>query len=710
MKEFLTGMFSVLLCPVFAAIPLGGVEYSEGLTGKQLEARLDAVVRETAGQPMVVTRTKELVTMFENVRLAVNTNDLFVHWHADTNLMRQRTRRRVEAFGNRQSPPVRYGMSADGGSISWFDTSHTCPDWESIISLGPSGLAARARQRLAVATTEDQRTFLNCVVEVYEALSTECLRWADFAERKGMHEVAGVLRENATHEPRTFREALQWALVYDRAQEAEGEDVRAQGLFDRLFIRFYREDVAVGRETRASAKRLIADWYTRFYVQQHPNNKNIAFGGYDRGGNPVWNELTELGFEVFHELNRVNPKLTYRFGKKTPIEQVEKVMRCIADGRTSIVFACEETFAEMFKRRGKDGNDISDYLLVGCYEPAIGGRETIASMSGSQNLVKPIETVFKLAGDDMPLDASSFEDAYLNALGRQIDEAILKTRTVELAWAELNPAPLFSGASRDCIEKALDYSQGGFKYNQSGINCTGLGTAADSLAAIRYIVDDKKLATMHELSEILRRNWAGHEQLRLRVSRDAPKWGNNDPRADDVAKRIFDFTVERINGSRNGHGGFCQAGMWSISQDIGFGNRTGATPDGRLARTPLSRNNTATDACGREGVTALLLSNLKLDLANAADGHVMDVLLPSSAARGDDAASRLAALVASYFERGGQCLHMNCLDSSMLKDAQAHPEHYQDLQIRVCGWNARWNDLSRIEQDHFIHTAEAQGH
>ena len=705
---FLSAAVLAVSLPLIADVPLGGVDLSEGLSGASLERRLDEVARETSGQPMIVTRTKELVAIFDNVSLAVNTNDLFVHWHPDQYLMSRRTRRRVEAFGQRLSPPVRYGMSADGGSISWFDTSHTCPDWESVIALGPKGLADRARRRMESATDDSQRLFLSCVIEVYEALVRECVRWADFSAAKGMPEVGAVLREIAAHEPRTFREALQWALVYDRAQETEGEDVRAQGLFDRLFIRFYRADLAAGRETRASAKRLIADWFTRFYVQRHPNNKNIAFGGYGRDGRPVWNELTELGFEVFHELNRVNPKLTYRFGAKTPKEQVEKAMRCIADGRTSIVFACEETFAEMFGRRGKDAADIADYLLIGCYEPAIGGRETIASMSGSQNLAKPAELVLRLPEGELPHDADAFEREYFKTLGRQIDDALAKTRRVESAWNELNPAPLFSGSSRDCIEKATDYSQSGFEYNQSGVNCAGLATAADSLAAVRYLVDEKRIVTMRELAAIVRKDWAGHEELRLRVSREAPKWGNNDARADALAKRIYDFAVGRINRSRNGHGGFCQAGMWSIFQDMSFGKRTGATPDGRLAHRPLSRNNAATDGCGREGPTALMLSNLKLDLAESADGHIMDVLLPASLAKDADAPARLAALVGGYFAGGGQCLHMNCFDSAVLKDAQAHPERHEDLQVRVCGWNARWNDLSKVEQDHFIRTAEAQ--
>ena len=701
--------------------PLGGAEIDDaGLPRAELERRLDEIERETEGKPEIVVRAKSLAMMFDNVRLAVNTNDLFVHWHPDGSLLPLRKIKREKEFVAR-SPGLRDvvpAMNRIGAFKSKLDTSHTCPDWQSIIELGPKGLAERARRRMKTAQTDDERIFLDCVAEVYEALSRECLRWAAFAELKGMKDEAAVLRENAAHEPRTFREALQWALVYDRAQETEGEDVRSQGIFDRLFLKYYRDDIAAGRETRESAKRLMADFYTRFHSQQHPNNKNITFGGYGQNGEPVWNELTELGFEVFRELGRICPKLTYRFGAKTPRWQIEKVSQCIAEGKNSIVFACEETMAETFKRRGKSAEDICDYVLVGCYEPGICGREVVASMSLDVNLAKPLEAVFnsgktfdgvRIGPDcELPNDGAEFEREYLRQLDAMLVTALESTRTLEQHWYELNPAPLHSGAFRDCIANARDYSQGGCTYNSSGVDCSGLGTVADSLAAVSYVVDERKLVTMEELRDALIAEWKGREELRLRAMRQAPKWGNNNDSVDVVAKRVYDALVKRINATPNGHGGFFQAGLWSIDLDVPFGKRTAATPDGRHRGDGLSRNNVATAGCGKEGPLALMHSNLKLDLAESPDGHIMDIILPMSVAKRTTAAKDIAAILSTYFKRGGQCLHLNCFDSALLREATAHPEKYPDLQVRVCGWNVRWNDLSPQEKRHFIATAEAQ--
>lgn len=704
-------------------LPPGGIQVDEasGLPRAGLEALLDRIARETADRPFIATRAKWLAALFDHVRLAVCPTDLFVHWHPDGELLPRRRNQRVARFA--ASAPERAMVNAwtnrtGGGWLARLDTSHTCPDWARILERGPKGLADDARKRRETAKTDDERLFLDCVAEVYDALARLCVRWAAVAEKQGMAACADVLRAIAERPPQTLREALQLAFIYDRAQEDEGECCRSQGLFDRLYLRFYRDDLAAGRETRESAKALFRDVFTRYYVQGHPNGKNIAFGGYGRDGKPVWNEITEICFELHRELNRPNPKLTYRFGKKTPQAQLEKVAACLAAGRTSVVFACEETLHEMFRRRGKAEADLADYVLVGCYEPGIGGREIVASMAAEINLAKPLEAVFNGGRDfagrpvgpacALPADADAFEREYLRQLDAVISQAVATARIAECAWYDLNPAPLMSGQYRDCLASAKDSSQGGCRYNSSGIMCGGLGTVADSLAAVRHLVDETKAVTMAQLAEILKNDWKDHEELRLKARNAAPKWGNNDDRADLPAKRVFDAVAARINREPNGHGGFYQAGFWSIDRDRMFGRLTGATPEGRRAQETLSRNCAATAGCGKEGPTALVLSNAKLDLAEAADGHVMDVILPATSAKAAFGPAGIAAFLRGYAEMGGQCIHVNCFDAATLRDAMAHPEKYPDLQVRVCGWNVRWNDLSRPEQLHFLATAEAQ--
>ena len=697
---------------------------SSGLSREALWTRLNEIEKAQAGRPYVVARTKMLAEVFAQARLAVRADDTFVDWFPDWGLLSDIRQRRVWRFA-KASPVLQtaggasvHRGTARGAYHACLDPSHVCPDWESILALGPRGLAARARTRRTTAATDGERLFLDSVAEVYDAMVALALRWADVAESRGAAACAATLREVAAHPPRTLREALQLQLLYDRCQETEGEYVRSQGLFDRLYVGFYRADLAAGRETRASAKELIRQCFLKYYVQNHPNNKNIAFGGYGRDGRPVWNELTELAFELHYELNHVNPKLTFRYGEKTPQDQLLKVCRCVADGRNSIVFFNDDVAREMFLRRGKEPADVADGVLIGCYEPGIQGREVIASMAAWISLAKPLELAFNggctFAGDrlgpeaPLPGDFAAFEREYLRQLAALARQTCAMARVYAENWQELNPSPLMSGSFRDAVAAAKDACCGGMKYNQSGVMCAGLATAADSLAAVRYLVDETKAVTMAELRDILKADWKGHEELRLKARRLPPKWGNNDDRVDLLAKKAYATLAACVNAEPNGHGGTFQAGFWSINNDRVLGRNTAATPDGRRAGETLSRNNVATAGCGTGGPTALILSQTKLDQAEAPDGFISDILLPMSLAENPDAPAHVAALLTTYGAKGGQCIHFNCFSAATLRDAMAHPEKYPDLQVRVCGWNERWVDMSRAEQLHFLATAEAQ--
>ena len=374
---------------------------------------------------------------------------------------------------------------------------------------------------------------------------------------------------------------------------------------------------------------------------------------------------------------------------------------------------------EALIRRGKSREDANDFVLNGCHQPNAAGREIIASMAAEVNLAKAVESVFGGGKDfngieigppcELPADYAGFEREYLRQADALVKRTLEWTRGAEEHWYDLNPSPFMSGCFRDCVKKAKDISQGGCKYNMSGCLLEALPTVVDSLAAIKFLVDEKKLVTMAELGDILRKDWEDREELRLQAVRSAPKWGNNNEHADKIGKMIYDRYSKLVNETPNGHGGMFQAGFWTVDHDKALGEHLAATPDGRRRGRPIARNNSASTGCGTEGPTALMNSNAKLDLANCPDGHILDVILPTSLAKMKDGAAKIAAVARSYFNAGGQIVHFNCFDSRTLRDAMAHPEKYPDLQVRVCGWNERWVNLPRWEQEIFLETVAAQG-
>ncbi len=191
------------------------VDEAGGKSTQELEALLDAVERTYAGRPYLVVRTRYMMTMFDNVRVCLARNHEFAYWTCDKGLVENRFRKRIQQF-LASSPRRRFSRKVSNGAfMAILDRSHTCPDWESLLSLGPSGIVARAQERLKTAKNKDEEVFLKCVAELYKAFSRLLVRWGKFAEKKGKTAVASALKAVAERPPRTLREALQLGLVYD---------------------------------------------------------------------------------------------------------------------------------------------------------------------------------------------------------------------------------------------------------------------------------------------------------------------------------------------------------------------------------------------------------------------------------------------------------------------------------------------------------------
>ena len=677
---------------------------------EELKRMAEALVREHSGEPRIRLRAMLLELLLTRGRIGVDPADWFAdHLDADGVMVPIREHWRDEA--RRAMPEVAARCAANseqGLSLSQLDLSHTSPDWRNVLKLGPAGIRDRAEKALETAEDGEAREFFAAVARVYGAMCRYIVRLADEADRRGAVRVTGALRAIAERPPETLQQALQLALLYHHTQELEGELVRSMGCFDRLFIGFYRRDLAAGRLNREQAKELLKFYWTKFFAQTQGKlwGKNFCFGGMDGDGSDACNELTELGFEVYRELRTVDPKLSLRVHGGLPEKVLLQAAECVCSGRTAVVFANDEIAKEMFVRRGKLPEEIADFIPVGCYEPCVMGKELCCSMSTLFNLAKAVELLMENPAP--PRDFGELLGRYLGVVREKLDDALELTRRWELRWPEINPSPLLSGTMDSCFEKGRDVSAAGTKYSSSGVMCAGLGSAADSLTALRILLFEERRCTWEELRATLKADWEGREPLRLYVSGRLPKWGNNLPEPDALARKIADAVAERINRAPNARGGFFQTGMWSIDWAQRYGGMTGATPDGRRAGEPLSKNLGAAIAKDRRGVAALLHSAVKLDQAEFPDGAVLDVMLHPSMVKGKEGPKVVADLVRTYFEAGGLFIQFNILDVDTLRRARREPEKYSSVQIRVCGWNVRFIDLDPAAQELFIQEAESK--
>ena len=224
---------------------------------------------------------------------------------------------------------------------------------------------------------------------------------------------------------------------------------------------------------------------------------------------------------------------------------------------------------------------------------------------------------------------------------------------------------------------------------------------------IRKYVYEKKELTLSELVSIIDKNFEGEETLRRKLLADREKWGNNKERPDAIAVDLVNYITEHVCGRDNARDGKWNCGFHVARMSYIQGKKTASSANGRLLGEELSKNISASMGQNREGATAAILSATKIDATAFTCDAALDLGLLPSAVKGEDGLEAMYGLLMTFVKRGGHAMHINVFDADTLRDAQAHPEKYQDLQIRVCGWNVLWNNINKEEQDGFIRQAEA---
>lgn len=665
---------------------------------------------ELSQQAYCVTKAKMLEYALDNIRIAYNDFDPFAMVCERTNEIIYISGERNYFISERTLGPDEWKKKVADNEEGFFDskvdTSHVAPDWDAILTLGVPGLISRAEKYFSKSPTP----FYESVLITYKALRKFILRFADAAKAVGRQDTAEMLTFIADNPPQTLQQALELSFAYRELQEMEGEPLRSMGVFDRHYLPFYEHDVTAGILDEKSAEELLIIYFSHCHAQTHGLWVGIpyCFGGMLPDGiNDGCNILTRLSLNAFRRLGLVDPKFSIRINDKTPEDVLKIALECVKEGKSSILFINEPMVRKAFQRNGKAEADLHNFVPIGCYEPAIIGKEFCCSMTGTINMAKAIQKLME--SDFAPADFNDVMSRFLSILTDAFNTMMDRINILEQKWSLINPTPSLSGTMQCCMENGLDATDAGTTYKASGIMCAGIGTVTDSLAAIKYLVFDEKLVTFQKLREILKNDWRDNERLRLTAMKRAPKWGVNDDTADSIARTVTDAVADTIEKHPNGKGGHFQMGLWSIDWCMNYGKKTAATPDGRHAGTPISKNSGSTIGCDTEGAAGLVGSVTKLDYTRLADGSVLDMMLPYSSVRGEDGTKFLENVFRTFCAKGGAFMHFNILSAEALKAAQKEPEKYRNLQIRLCGWNVRFIDLGKEMQDCLIREAESKG-
>lgn len=602
----------------------------------------------------------------------------------------------------------------------WCDYGHTSPGWDDILSLGFVGIIERLENKLERSgLSEEQRIFYSSGIKVWRATLQYMLKMADKAERLGKYEIARTLRRLTQAAPETLWEAMTLIVIYyDLQQSVECTPVRALARVDHLLYPFYKKDIKAGRLTPETAAELTDKFLLKLNDYKVPANIALAIAGTKYDGTTYVNEYSYILLTRLVEMNLTFVKVHFLYDVNLPEDFMRIVFEGIRKGSNSFVFISDRATKDALEAIGISREDADYYTVIGCYETA-GAQEVPCTCAGRVNLAKALELTLT-GGYDMltgrQIDSlqnnefNSFEELY-EAYLRRVDECcdavfdLLDTR--EAMMADFHTAPYYSATMRMAVERGRDIYASGGKYNNTSINALGVATAADSLAAIKKLVYDDKKLTLTELVEILKNNWEGNELLRQRVKKTFPKYGMGDGEVDSFARASLERLAHRINGRPNAKGGVYRFGAFTVDWRFAFGEKTGASADGRLAGETISKNLCATLGCDREGVTAHIASAAKLGGRITPNGSVVDIAFHSSAVSGENGIRAMMSSLKAFVESGGTAIQYNVLNADTLRDAQKNPENYPNLQVRVCGWNATFVSLTEKEQNEFIEQAEA---
>lgn len=492
--------------------------------------------------------------------------------------------------------------------------------------------------------------------------------------------------------------------------------------------------------------------------------QNLIAGGQDANGLDVTNELSYMCIEASMHVMLPQPSLSIRVWNGTPHQFLIKAAKLTRTGIGLPAYYNDEVIIPSLLNRGLTLEDARDYNIIGCVEPQKSGKTDGWHDAAFFNMCKPLELVFSNGYFDGELvgietgdinDMKTFEDfydAYKKQMKYCIELLVNADNSIDVAHMERCPLPYLSSMVDDCIKRGKSVQEGGAVYNFTGPQGFGVANMADSLYAIKKLVFDEKKVTLKEYKEALINNYGqglskesietitrkvieklasdnkeinietikeitksiskvqnkNYEKL-LDLINDVPKFGNDIKEVDAFARDVAYVYTKPLQEYKNPRGGKYQAGLYPVSANVPLGAQTGATPDGRLAYTPVADG--VSPSAGKDvlGPTAAANSVARLDHGIASNGTLFNQKFHPSVLAGRTGIEAFINFIRGYFDQKGSHIQFNVVSRETLLEAQKYPEKYKSLVVRVAGYSALFTSLSKSLQDDIINRTEQNG-
>jgi formate C-acetyltransferase len=595
-------------------------------------------------------------------------------------------------------------------------TSHTTIGFERALREGIGGYRARiAERRERNGLSEAQREFLQAMEECIDAMGVWHTRLLAGLDELGLTEVRSRLVRVPEAPPQTFGEAVQALWFLWEFQRLCG-NWSGLGRMDKMLGPYLARDLAEGRIDLDDARDLLAHFWIKGAEWMGAKNgqvgssgdaqfyQNVILGGVDETGEPIVNEVTYLILDIVEELHISDFPVAVRVHSQTPDELWRRIAEVQRLGGGIVSIYNDDVVIPALVGFGYPIGEARDYTNDGCWEVLIPGRTAFGYRPF--DLLPAVQKALGLDSDAEPPDDQTFETVYARfhaAMAQLLEESWDQCGD---SFQTGQPSPLLSLLVDDCIERAQPYHGRGARYSVRSPHAGGMPDAANSLRAIQVLVYEQKRLTLPEFVRILRAEWEGHEELRREISRDLVLYGNDDPQADAMLRRVFDDYTALCASQPERNGVRMPAGISTFGRELQFRDGRTATPFGAKRGDILAPNLSPTPGTDRKGPTAIVNSLTKVDFTRLPCGTPLDLKLHPSAVAGKAGLTALVALLRSFVARGGFYLQLDVADAATLRDAQKRPELYPNLSVRVSGWSARFTTLSREWQEMIIQRTE----
>jgi len=494
--------------------------------------------------------------------------------------------------------------------------------------------------------------------------------------------------------------------------------------------------------------------------------QNLIAGGQNKEGVDVTNDLSFMCIEASMHVALPQPSLSVRVWNGTPHEFMIKAAKLTRTGVGLPAYYNDEVVIPSLINRGLTLADAREYNIIGCVEPQKAGKTDGWHDAAFFNMCRPLELVFSNGvdkGEQISIQTGEVEkmttfsevfEAYQKQMNYMIGLLVNADNSIDVAHAERCPLPFLSSMIEDCIGRGKSVQEGGAIYNFTGPQGFGIANMTDSLYAIKKLVFEEKKLTMLEYKQALKMNYGKginaevaenvtkeivreliarnqkvtekeiaeifttaltggitkDEQTRyanlLELIDNIPKYGNDISEVDDFAREVAYTYTKPVETYRNPRGGQYQAGLYPVSANVPLGAQTGATPDGRLAYTPVADGVSPSSGKDTHGPTAAANSVAKLDHFIASNGTLFNQKFHPSALSGVKGLENFVSLIRAFFDQKGSHMQFNVVSRETLADAQKNPENYKTLVVRVAGYSALFTLLSRSLQDDIIARTE----